>query len=100
MPIDIKLFEDATKPLVERIRDFLTANQHKAYTAFEIIAALEGFTDVPTATFLIALQKSSGSKSQTWEKYVSALSELIARKEVREALVQGTTYYAYIPRNP
>ncbi|HEX8700335.1 MAG TPA: hypothetical protein VF815_15920 [Myxococcaceae bacterium] len=100
MPIDIKQLEDATKPLSHRIQEFLAKHPDKAYSAIEIIAELEGHEDASTAAFVIALEGSGGGTSKTWEKYKNALADLSARKQVREAEVQGKIYYADVPRRP
>jgi hypothetical protein len=95
MPIDIKQFEEATKPLAIRIRDFLANNSTQAYSIFEIMAALDGYPDASTATFLVAMERVGGKQSATWERYWGAVEELVKRNEVRGAPIQGATYYAY-----
>ena len=99
MPIDIKQFKEASKPLGERVLGFLAAHPEQAYSLMEIMADLEGKGDAQTMAWLIAIERMRGTGSETWDKYAKSVAELVAQRKVKEALVQGTTYYAYAGGN-
>jgi hypothetical protein len=94
VPIDIKKFEEASKPLDERIRRFLADHRDKAYSLMEIMAELEGQVGAQSMALLIAIERYGGKSSQTWDKYAKSVTELVKQGKVNEALVQGTSYYA------
>ncbi|WP_309895538.1 hypothetical protein [Archangium sp.] len=95
MPIDITQFNEASKPLTERILGLLKAHPAQAYSLMEIMAALEGKEDTTSVAWLILIERMDGKNSETWNKYVNSVTELVNQKKVKEAVVQGTTYYAY-----
>jgi hypothetical protein len=95
VPIPIKQFEDATKPLPERIIGFLKEHPGQAYSLMEVMAGLEGHADVQAVGMLLMMEGLGGKGSETWKRYTEAMSELVRKGQVREAQLQGLTYYAY-----
>jgi sirohydrochlorin ferrochelatase len=97
VPIDIKQFKEASRPLSERVLGFLKDHPEQAYSLMELMAELEGKADAASMAWIVAIERMSGKKegSATLNKYSKALEELLKQGKVTEAQLQGTTYYAY-----
>jgi hypothetical protein len=93
VPIDIDQFKAATRPLADRVLEFLNKTPSQAYSLIELIVALEGITE-SNLTWLLALERMGGHRSKTWDSYQEAVAVLLTEGKIVEAQVRGITYYA------
>jgi hypothetical protein len=92
MPIDLKLFKDAQKPLDDRILAVLGGDTGVALSLQELIARVEGFARVADVMMMLLSEQMSGAPMRT--QYEVALERLVKTGKLNRAVVQGNTYFA------
>ncbi len=93
MPIDRATFDHASRPLQDRISQFLADAPDQAFSLVEILVSSEGLTKNAA---LMAVLTTGGVAS----KYSTALAQLAKRGQVSEAEYRGVTYYMHRPDQP
>jgi hypothetical protein len=92
MPIDMQQFKEASKPLGERVLEFLSKDPNQAYSIIEIAAAVEGYA--PDQISVLLLLEGTRGQSKTWDRYAEVLTSLVEQRKVAQAVHKGSTYYA------
>ena len=90
MPIDRNTFNEAQRPLEDRILELLTKNIEQAYSMAEIVVEIE--EQDPTIIHLTLL----GNKD-LYNKYQAAIKALVKDGKIEQSEVKGTTYSAGTP---
>jgi hypothetical protein len=87
MPIPKRVLQEASRPLAERVLEFLQRDPDSGYSLAEIVAEFEG-TDEGLASMMLAF------RTQLVEGYAAALDALVRDGKVLQVVHQGNTYYA------
>lgn len=95
MPIPIEKLKEKQRPLEDRILEFLGKDRSKAYSAFEIVAAIEGYADENGAILAIALGTEE-QRDQVLRPVLTALIVLAKRGVVSQGVHQGIAYYGLV----
>jgi hypothetical protein len=90
MPIPVAQLQEANRPLRERILDFLRKNPGQAYSVPEILAGLEGWSEMGSALAVLLLFKEPGPAVPIKD----ALTTLEAEGLVHSAKQLNVPYYA------
>jgi hypothetical protein len=90
MPISLDKLEEANRPLVERIAEFLARDPQNGYSEIEIFGNLEGFGNY--AALYLLLDRQAGTRKI--EPYKKALEELLTKGVVTRHSYNGVDYYA------
>lgn len=91
MPIDKSELKEAQRPLENRIYDFLNQQPDKAFMIAEIITGVEG-EDPQIVMFEVIFEK--GNPNGLYNRYKSAMENLINNNRLEYSLVRGLLYYA------
>ena len=91
MPISIDQFNASSRPTADRIREFLAKHKDQAFTALEIVAALENLDEIMAG---IAISQNQGDPNGLAQRYGDGLATLEANGELRGADLGGTRYFA------
>ena len=94
MPIPIQQLQASGKPLEDRILEFLAKNKSSAYAFYELVAGVEGFTDLSLAA-LTALGTPEEVK-RLLDPYQKALTELAEGRKIQLGEVRGVRYVGLV----
>lgn len=87
MPIDRNTFNEAQRPLEDRILDILSENSDQAYSLAEIVVEIEEHSPQFISLMLVADNK-------LFNKYKDAIGALVLSGKIEKSEVKGTTYFA------
>jgi hypothetical protein len=105
MPIRVSDLKEATKPLKDRIFDWLARRPGEAFRLEEIIAGMTG-ADHNAIALIIALGSIKPPNEATkkieagYKEYEHALQELKSEGRVDTGEVRGATYYYAAEKKP
>lgn len=87
MPIDRNTFNEAQRPLEDRILEFLTENSANAYSLAEIVVEIEE-RDPQYISMALIVDK------ELYNKYKDAFNALIKNGKIEQSGIRGSTYFA------
>lgn len=95
MPITKKEFEEADRPLDERIIATLERENGNALDLIDLIASTDGYPTRSDAALVVLIERTEAAGKETiYARYQAEVDALLAAGRVREASVRGTSYYA------
>lgn len=93
MPIPMSELNKATRPIEERVVEFLSSQAGQAFTAWEIFAAVEGLEDKMAALlFLIA---TPSQREEALAPFKQALKRLLEQRKVKSGKHNLEDYYGW-----
>jgi hypothetical protein len=90
MPVSVSKLEEESRPLSERISEFLAKNPANAYLESEVFGELKGMGNY-VALYLLMSGPAAALEIQP---YKNALEQLVEKGLVRRYERAGTAYYA------
>ena len=90
MPIPVKVLQEKSRPLTERISEFLAKNRGNAYNATEIYGGLEGLGE--SAALFLLLGRRYGQDEL--DPYRMALDALVQDGTIEQYTHSNVAYYA------
>ena len=93
MPITKTEFEEAQRPLTDRIISFLEEHSDNAYTDYEIWGGILGYSDMSLSLMLLAASREEGRVENLLRPYQEALVALERAGKIRSAEIKGQIYY-------